>query len=239
MKMNNKLLTEEEMDRLDDFLLIRNRDEDDELEYDESLDEGVLCISELDGFFAAIVSGPVLIPPSGWLPKIWGDFEPEWNSEDEFMGIFSLMTKYMNGIVTNLMSGGLFQPLFMENTSEEKNKTYLIVDEWCEGYMRGVTMVTDAWDVDGLKMKILLAPIRAFTMDSGWAGLGEMSNTEVENIQKAIAPNVDEIHAYWLKHREHDTPATAQTYRKDSLAIGRNDPCSCGSGKKYKKCCLH
>ena len=21
-------------------------------------------------------------------------------------------------------------------------------------------------------------------------------------------------------------------------AIGRNDPCSCGSGKKYKKCCL-
>lgn len=21
--------------------------------------------------------------------------------------------------------------------------------------------------------------------------------------------------------------------------IGRNDPCICGSGKKYKKCCLH
>ena len=23
------------------------------------------------------------------------------------------------------------------------------------------------------------------------------------------------------------------------LKIGRNDPCPCGSGKKYKKCCLH
>src|ERR1041385_5250232 len=22
------------------------------------------------------------------------------------------------------------------------------------------------------------------------------------------------------------------------MAIGRNDPCPCGSGKKYKKCCL-
>ena len=22
-------------------------------------------------------------------------------------------------------------------------------------------------------------------------------------------------------------------------AAGRNDPCPCGSGKKYKKCCLH
>ena len=23
-----------------------------------------------------------------------------------------------------------------------------------------------------------------------------------------------------------------------ALKVGRNDPCSCGSGKKYKKCCL-
>ncbi|MED3732402.1 SEC-C metal-binding domain-containing protein, partial [Geobacillus stearothermophilus] len=22
------------------------------------------------------------------------------------------------------------------------------------------------------------------------------------------------------------------------MAIGRNDPCPCGSGKKYKKCCM-
>ena len=24
-----------------------------------------------------------------------------------------------------------------------------------------------------------------------------------------------------------------------SKKVGRNDPCSCGSGKKYKKCCLN
>lgn len=23
------------------------------------------------------------------------------------------------------------------------------------------------------------------------------------------------------------------------MSIGRNDPCPCGSGKKYKKCCLN
>jgi len=28
-----------------------------------------------------------------------------------------------------------------------------------------------------------------------------------------------------------------QLVRKDSK-IGRNDPCPCGSGKKYKQCCL-
>jgi len=28
------------------------------------------------------------------------------------------------------------------------------------------------------------------------------------------------------------------TFRHDEPKIGRNDPCPCGSGKKYKKCCL-
>ncbi|MGL5524174.1 MAG: SEC-C metal-binding domain-containing protein [Aeromonas veronii] len=23
------------------------------------------------------------------------------------------------------------------------------------------------------------------------------------------------------------------------IKIGRNEPCPCGSGKKYKQCCLH
>ncbi len=28
-----------------------------------------------------------------------------------------------------------------------------------------------------------------------------------------------------------------QPYRREQPKIGRNDPCPCGSGKKYKKCC--
>ena len=33
-------------------------------------------------------------------------------------------------------------------------------------------------------------------------------------------------------------PATISwTYRRIGPKIGRNDPCPCGSGKKYKKCC--
>jgi uncharacterized protein YecA (UPF0149 family) len=30
----------------------------------------------------------------------------------------------------------------------------------------------------------------------------------------------------------------ARTYTRASPKIGRNEPCPCGSGKKYKKCCL-
>jgi preprotein translocase subunit SecA len=28
------------------------------------------------------------------------------------------------------------------------------------------------------------------------------------------------------------------TVRREGKKVGRNDPCPCGSGKKYKKCCL-
>ena len=38
--------------------------------------------------------------------------------------------------------------------------------------------------------------------------------------------------------------AIKKAYNKDNIVvneakIGRNDPCPCGSGKKYKKCCLN
>ena len=32
-------------------------------------------------------------------------------------------------------------------------------------------------------------------------------------------------------------PTAHKTYRRPDAKIGRNDPCPCGSGKKYKKCC--
>ena len=28
-----------------------------------------------------------------------------------------------------------------------------------------------------------------------------------------------------------------ETLRRDAPKVGRNDPCPCGSGKKYKRCC--
>lgn len=34
-----------------------------------------------------------------------------------------------------------------------------------------------------------------------------------------------------------DGSVRGQTYKKPGSDVGRNDPCPCGSGKKYKKCC--
>lgn len=62
------------------------------------------------------------------------------------------------------------------------------------------------------------------------------------NMQKAKAPWL-----YNLKQWDAVLPINkrneiAKEYRKSTIAVsektvGRNDPCPCGSGKKYKKCC--
>ena len=37
---------------------------------------------------------------------------------------------------------------------------------------------------------------------------------------------------------DHDHPLPAQApIRREAAKVGRNDPCTCGSGKKFKKCC--
>jgi preprotein translocase subunit SecA len=64
---------------------------------------------------------------------------------------------------------------------------------------------------------------------------------------RAVATSVDEIEEAFQrkKRRELDQARMAgsgdlqpvQQVVRGAAKIGRNDPCPCGSGKKYKKCC--
>tara|TARA_B100000686_G_C16794370_1_gene981199 strand:- start:1690 stop:2160 length:471 start_codon:yes stop_codon:yes gene_type:complete len=38
-------------------------------------------------------------------------------------------------------------------------------------------------------------------------------------------------------HTKKNSITPPQTFRRDTQKVGRNDPCPCGSGKKFKKCC--
>ena len=228
-----EVLSGAELERLNQLLLERIDENIDT----RGMDEGILDVSELDGFFTAIVSGPVIVEPSQWLPVVWGDFEPEWGDDKEFENIIPLMIRHMNGIVSTLMDQPEdFEPLYLERLVEDKS--YLVVDDWCEGYISGTVLAEmEGWCDVGELMEELLAPIRAFTQATGWEG-HESSESEVRNLQNSIAPNVRKIHAYWLAQRSEEA-APSQPVRRSEPRVGRNDPCPCGSGKKYKKCCLH
>jgi uncharacterized protein YchJ len=47
----------------------------------------------------------------------------------------------------------------------------------------------------------------------------------------------DHVHSEACGH-DHHHHAPVQTLRRAGPKVGRNDPCTCGSGKKHKKCCM-
>ena len=216
-------LNDTEFHALDEFLL--------SLEHDDAM----LDISEFDGFITAVVSGPDMIPPSDWLPVVWGgdDNAPIWDSMEEYQQIFGLMIRYMNSTSATLMQApDIFEPCFLEH--EVKDVTYWIVDEWCEGYIKGVGLYgRTATSPD---MKSMLAPIHKFTLASDWDRLKEKDHGQIRQLQEQIAPAALAIHSYWLARRTPPTPQSAP-YTRVEPKVGRNDPCPCGSGRKYKKCC--
>ncbi len=96
--------------------------------------------------------------------------------------------------------------------------------------------------------------IRSWSSKSTWEGL------EIKTTSKGLETDNDgevEFIAYYStdeqKQEHHElaffqkekdiwyfkdgSSVTPEQYIREAPKIGRNEPCSCGSGKKYKKCC--
>lgn len=197
-------------------------------------DDSILDVSELDGFFTAIVSGPEMIPPSRWFPVLWGGEgrEPEWESEAEMQRFLTLVMRHMNFVSGILMEQPEnFEALF--NLNPLSKQTIYIVEEWCFGYMRGVDL--GHWPELPDEIDTWLEAIAFHGREEHFDVLRELSLDEHQHTVSDIEPAVRKLHAYWLSKREHLSPEPIRALSK----VGRNEPCPCGSGKKYKQCCLH
>jgi uncharacterized protein len=64
-----------------------------------------------------------------------------------------------------------------------------------------------------------------------------MSTERREKLVLGISVCVPAIYNYFLSRRRLPSVRHAGPHRRSSAKVGRNDPCPCGSGKKYKKCC--
>ena len=60
---------------------------------------------------------------------------------------------------------------------------------------------------------------------------GEERQELLTDSEEDLPQAVTDIYRFWLAKRG------TGTQRRDNPKIGRNDPCPCGSGKKFKQCC--
>lgn len=228
-------LTEEEIEELDCLLL------------DSSTGENSMCISMLDGLLTAIVSGPNTIMPRTWLPWVWdiadGAESPKFLTLKHGKRFHELVLRHMNTIQFVLFDQpDQFEPILMENPNN--GNPIQILDEWCMGYMMGISL-----DISGWRPLMMAKPdwflvIQLYGTELGWELLEEEAFDRAihRSYVEQLPIDVRKIHQYWLKQgqklrresraREKASEMSEVTQPK----IQKNDECPCGSGKKFKHC---
>jgi uncharacterized protein len=224
MNLTNEPLSDTEIQFLDEFLM------------SDTTPEDVLSIDELHGYLTAIVCCPVPVMPSDWLNGVWQDEEgPQFESTEEAQEIMSLIMRMHNDIADALHIGEEFGPLMLENTLES-GETVVVAQGWCWGFMEGMRSQFDAWEphLDELNELVLPIAVLARLGDDDPELQGLLDDQEkIARLTEAIAESAAAIYEY--SRSVADGPL--QPYRRQTTKVGRNDPCPCGSGKKYKKCC--
>jgi uncharacterized protein len=201
-----------------------------------------MMLSDLDGFLTGIAIGPELVLPSEWLPLVWGGEAPEFVDQDEAKAILGAIMGRYNEILRQIADDE-FDPIFW--TTRDGT---LIAADWAEGFLQAIMLRAHAWDelFKSERHGQLLIPILALCGDeNGESLLGFPPDEEdriMEEATEFIPACTAAIAAYWRENgpEQVSTPFPARPPFQSSQAsskVGRNDPCPCGSGKKFKKCC--
>lgn len=208
-------------------------DELDRLLLDQS-DECML-LTQLDGFLTGVIVCPELLPPSRWLNHIWsgehGEGKPDFPDMASFQRVIDLVMHHYNTILTDLDRPGTYEPIFDIDMRNDD----VLWEMWIEGFGDAVDLAPAAWRrVASCGDSGPEAAMQGFnTLRKLAKDERSFPKTEQERWHRE-APNfipiwIEMLHAWRL---EHDVNRPIRSNK-----VGRNDPCPCGSGKKYKKCC--
>ena len=196
-------------------------------------------ISAVNGLLTSIIIGPRSVPPNQWLAHIWGQGQPRWQSHQQAEHLTSLLIRHLNTIALLLAAQPpRYAPLTY--TRNDDGKLTEIVTDWCFGFLCGVKLDNEAWqpllgspaEPFIAVLRSLLEPEKALHAEI----LGKLS-AEDGPPAKLITTCVLELHRFWLSRSTTKAHGVAPAGAPLPVKIGRNDPCPCGSGEKYKHCC--
>lgn len=206
-----------------------------------ALDEDAMLLEQLDGYVAGLLVCPDLIKPGEWLPAVWGNedgSEPGFDSLEHLNRVLGLVMEHYNSVARTLIERpDHYAPLF---AVDERNND-ILWELWIEGFEQAVKMRPAAWQ------QLLLADPETARAISGLLALADVANQDsgfskqecdalTEIAPDQIGPWVVTLNEYRLENYappQLPQPSSSTTKEK----VGRNEPCPCGSGKKYKKCC--
>jgi uncharacterized protein len=172
-----------------------------------------MTLDTLDGLFCALIINPVMAKPADWMNTIFGQ-KRAIASEEELERVMMILIRYWNQA-----SVAIENKEYMPRTLENAQK-------WALGFNQGMDYCRKEWDLflTDAENSTLLAPIIALEKAP------EITEENRQTLVAQISPIVSALFYFWIDRVNNDK-------KEAKPKVGRNDPCLCGSGKKYKKCC--
>jgi uncharacterized protein len=200
---------------------------------------------ELDGYLTGIIVTPQAAPirPSVWIARLWGDDAPVFEDEAQISSVLrAVMTQYntlhreIDRSVERLQTERIvdYRPLFLTKGQRPEHDA---VRTWVRGFWTAITLAPDTWSalVEDERTKSIIVPF------VGFFDLGEFEPDEIPDdidvrldAAAALIPRTILLLRKLARAREAAAQSTILPRRSK---LGRNDPCPCGSGEKYKRCC--
>jgi len=220
-------LAEAEIDRLDELLAGLGNDD-------------AMIVEELDGFVAALACAPERVAAGEYLPVVFGlDAHAQDDATGAAVGdeLSSLVRRHARS-VSAALDAGSFAPVLAYDEGGAPDGS-----AWAVGFLRAVEMAPDSWDamLDEKEFGDALDAVEALaaTLDDDRDARPPTRREREALIERMIA-DVADIHEFFRPYRQSGTTPQAmrvETVRREQPKVGRNDPCPCGSGRKFKACC--
>lgn len=168
---------------------------------------GCMDLSELDGFLAGLVAGPEAVPQAEWLPEVWDNEEPDYDSIAQKDAVEQVILDRYRAIEDGLDAAALtYTPILWV---DEAGTT--VAEDWAAGFMQAVSLRSEAWqpalaDEDASVLLIPIAGLAGMTLttdERAEAGLSDDTlDGLVQDAEKVLPVCVLGLRRFWHEQRE-------------------------------------
>lgn len=213
---------------------------------------GTLLYHELQGFLFAVACCPDLITPSDWLPEVFYGLSAGYRSRAEAQHIVGELTRVYNEVNASVLTGSPTLPpdCTVHGDVLANFDAGAPLCQWARGFIAGDEWLAEAWDVEAPDDEdeevgeeidgaaLVLSFFGARETAELLVREGEFGDDTLDVVAARMLALIPEAMASYAHIGRHVlAPAYAPVEQRRVTKVGRNDPCPCGSGRKFKQCC--
>ncbi len=184
---------------------------------------GSVPLPHARGVFSALACEPGQSDPTSWLPMLLSSEVPNKSTLDE---LFALMMRDRAAIRECFALGQPYAP---------HPEDHRAMTQFCKGFVR-LVRGSEAWqnDTEALELVMPLAVLAGYLPFQSFVEVSRGSARDEAEWASETRRRLPEL---LLRSYEHFAELRQKHVERFSGKVGRNEPCPCGSGKKYKRCC--